>query len=88
MLQRQAWKVAEQLGWETTSNAEFVALTILQADALVTADAEHCQRAHARFLVYEKDADYLVLATGNQPSLEALAQSQLPGGFSPSVRHA
>lgn len=58
------------------------------AGVLVTADAEHCQRAHARFLVYEKDADYLVLAKGNQPSLEALAQSQLPGGFSPSVRHA
>ena len=51
--------------------------------ALVTADAEHCQRAHARFLVYEKAADYLVLAKGNQPTLEALAQSKLPGGFPP-----
>jgi hypothetical protein len=51
---------------------------------LVTADAEHCQRAHARFLVYEKGADYFVLAKGNQPTLEALAQSQLPGGFPPS----
>jgi len=51
---------------------------------LVTADAEHCQRAHAQFLVYEKNADYLVLAKGNQPSLEALAQRQLPGGFPPS----
>ncbi|MDO9065618.1 MAG: ISAs1 family transposase, partial [Chloroflexota bacterium] len=48
---------------------------------LVTADAEHCQRAHARFLVYEKDADYLVLAKGNQSGLEAHAQSKLPGGF-------
>lgn len=56
--------------------------------ALVTADAEHCQRAHAQFLVYEKGADYLVLAKGNQPTLEALAQSKLPGGFSPSVRHS
>jgi hypothetical protein len=54
---------------------------------LVTADAEHCQRAHARFLVYEKGADYLALAKGNQPSLETLAQSKLPGGFSPCVRH-
>ena len=51
--------------------------------ALVTADAEHCQRAHARFLVYEKGADYLALAKGNQPSLEALAARHLPGGFSP-----
>jgi predicted nucleic acid-binding protein len=40
VLQRQAWKVAEQLGWETTYDAEYVALTMLQADAFVTSDAE------------------------------------------------
>jgi indolepyruvate ferredoxin oxidoreductase alpha subunit len=40
VLQRTAWKVAEQLGWETTHNAELVALTQLQADALVTANRE------------------------------------------------
>jgi indolepyruvate ferredoxin oxidoreductase alpha subunit len=39
-LQRSAWKVAEQLGWETTYDAEFVALTQLQADAFVTSDRE------------------------------------------------
>ncbi len=38
VLQRQAWKVAEQLGWESTYDAEYVALTQLQADALVTAN--------------------------------------------------
>ena len=38
VLQRQAWKVADQLGWETTYDAEYVALTQLQADAFVTAD--------------------------------------------------
>jgi indolepyruvate ferredoxin oxidoreductase alpha subunit len=38
VLQRTAWRVADQLGWETTSNAEFVALTQLQADAFVTSD--------------------------------------------------
>jgi hypothetical protein len=54
------------------------------AGALVTADAEHCQRAHAQFLVYEKGADYFTLAKGNQPTLEALGQSKLPGGFPPS----
>jgi predicted nucleic acid-binding protein len=37
-LQSQAWKVAEKLGWETTETAEFVALTQLQGDALVTSD--------------------------------------------------
>ena len=37
-LQSKAWKVAEELGWETTETAEFVALTQLQGDALVTSD--------------------------------------------------
>jgi predicted nucleic acid-binding protein len=36
VLQRQAWKVADQLGWETTYDAEYVALTKLQADVFVT----------------------------------------------------
>ena len=36
VLQRQAWKVADELGWETTYDAEYVALTRLQADAFVT----------------------------------------------------
>ena len=40
VLQRQAWKVADELGWETTYDAEFVALAQLQADVLVTSDAE------------------------------------------------
>jgi indolepyruvate ferredoxin oxidoreductase alpha subunit len=38
VLQQQAWKVAEGLGWETTYDAEYVALTQLQADAFVTSD--------------------------------------------------
>jgi indolepyruvate ferredoxin oxidoreductase alpha subunit len=38
VLQRQAWKVADQLGWDTTYDAEYVALTMLQADAFVTSD--------------------------------------------------
>ena len=36
--QATAWKVAEQLGWDDTYAAEYVAVTQLQADALVTAD--------------------------------------------------
>jgi indolepyruvate ferredoxin oxidoreductase alpha subunit len=38
VLQRTAWKVADQLVWETTHDAEFVALTQLQADMFVTSD--------------------------------------------------
>ena len=40
VLQRQAWKIAEQLGWETTYDAEYVALTKLQADIFVTSDRD------------------------------------------------
>ena len=40
VLQRRAWDVADQLGWSSTYQAEYVALTLLQADALVTLDAE------------------------------------------------
>jgi predicted nucleic acid-binding protein len=40
VLQRTAWRVAEQLGWKTTYDAEFVALTQLQADVFVTSDDE------------------------------------------------
>jgi predicted nucleic acid-binding protein len=38
VLQRKAWKVADMLGWATTYDAEFVALTQLQADIFVTSD--------------------------------------------------
>ena len=40
VLQRTAWRVAQQLGWDTTYDAEFVALTQLQADVFVTSNAE------------------------------------------------
>ena len=38
VLQATAWKVADQLGWSDTADAEYVALTQLQADALITLD--------------------------------------------------
>jgi len=40
VLQRRAWEVADQLGWASTYDAEYVALTQLQADAFVTLDAK------------------------------------------------
>jgi predicted nucleic acid-binding protein len=40
VLQSVAWKIADQLGWPDTFDAEYVALTQLQADALITFDAE------------------------------------------------
>jgi predicted nucleic acid-binding protein len=39
-LQQVAWRLAGQLGWADTFVAEYLALTRLQGDALVTEDAE------------------------------------------------
>jgi predicted nucleic acid-binding protein len=40
VLRRRAWDLADQLGWASTYDAEYVALTQLQADAFVTLDTE------------------------------------------------
>ena len=39
VLRRRAWELADQLGWASTYDAEYVALTQLQADAFVTLDS-------------------------------------------------
>ena len=44
MLRRKAWALAEQLGLAETYDAEYVALTQLQADAFLTLDAELARR--------------------------------------------
>jgi len=40
VLRRRAWDLADQLGWASTYDAEYVALTQLRADAFVTLDVE------------------------------------------------
>ncbi len=40
VLRRRAWDLADRLGWASTYDAEYVALTQLQADAFVTLDAD------------------------------------------------
>jgi predicted nucleic acid-binding protein len=40
VLRRRAWEVADQLGWDSTYDAEYIALTQLQADAFITLDAK------------------------------------------------
>ena len=51
-------------------------------EVLVTADAMHTQRAHARFLVEDKNADYLLVVKDNQPTLfsplNALPWTEVP----------
>jgi predicted nucleic acid-binding protein len=44
VLRRLAWKLAGELGWAETYDAEYVALTRLQADAFVTLDADLARR--------------------------------------------
>jgi predicted nucleic acid-binding protein len=40
VLRRRAWEIADRLGWASTYDAEYVALTQLQADAFVTLDED------------------------------------------------
>lgn len=44
VLRRRAWEVADQLGWASTYDAEYVALTLLQADAFITLDEQLARR--------------------------------------------
>ncbi|WP_043497725.1 type II toxin-antitoxin system VapC family toxin [Georgenia sp. SUBG003] len=44
VLRRRAWELADRLGWASTYDAEYVALTQLQADAFITLDAELARR--------------------------------------------
>jgi predicted nucleic acid-binding protein len=51
VLQQVAWEFAEKLGWKDTFVAEYLALTKLQADALVTRDVELRQVARTMISV-------------------------------------
>ncbi len=42
---RTAWRIAREQGWATTYDAEYLAITTLQADALVTVDPALAARA-------------------------------------------
>jgi predicted nucleic acid-binding protein len=44
VLRRRAWEIADSLGWAETYDAEYIALTQLQADVFVTLDAGLAQR--------------------------------------------
>ena len=45
VLRNVAWKLADELGWADTYDAEYLALTRLQADAFVTLDEQLARRA-------------------------------------------
>jgi len=42
---RTAWRIAREQEWETTYDAEYLAVTVLQADALVTIDPALARKA-------------------------------------------
>jgi len=45
VLRRNAWEIADRLGWAETYDAEYLALTKLQADAFVTLNEDLARRA-------------------------------------------
>jgi len=54
---------------------------------VVTADALHTQKETARFLVEEKQADYVLVAKNNQPTLREDIAALDEDAFSPGVRN-
>lgn len=56
VLRRRAWDVATTMGWASTWEAEYVALTQLQADALITLDASFARRLDGVVPVASLDA--------------------------------
>ncbi|MFB6610257.1 hypothetical protein ACFCVO_08060 [Agromyces sp. NPDC056379] len=51
-----AWQIAEQLDWDDTTNAEFVAVAKLQADAFITLDPELARQVEGVVTIAPFDA--------------------------------
>ena len=56
VLRRRAWELADQLGWASTYDAEYIALTQLQADAFVTLDTELARSVEGLVTIASIDA--------------------------------
>ena len=67
VLQNVAWQVAERLGWPDTYDAEYVALTQLQADAFITLDDRLARTARELVDVAPIEA----LGAGGAPTAQA-----------------
>ena len=52
---RTAWRIAREHGWDTIGDAEYLALTLLQADALIALDHSLAQRADGIVLLASLD---------------------------------
>jgi len=79
--------IAQEAVGEKTNEIKHAASTLEDVDlkgATVTADAMHTQTDFARFLVKEKEADFVLIAKENQPTLLDDLRTQHGGSFSPS----
>jgi predicted nucleic acid-binding protein len=56
VLRRRAWDLATKHGWASTYDAEYVALTQLQADALITLDEDLARRVEGIVAIASIDA--------------------------------
>lgn len=56
MSRRTAWRLAREQGWESTYDAEYLAVTRLQADALVTVDPALATKAKGFVPLADLDA--------------------------------
>jgi predicted nucleic acid-binding protein len=56
VLRRRAWEIADQLGWASTYDAEYIALTQLQADAFITLDEKLARSVEGIVVVASIDA--------------------------------
>lgn len=82
--------VAQEAVSEKTNEIKHAASTLEGLDlagATVTADAMHTQKAFAKFLVEEKEADFVFIAKENQPTLLDDLRTQHAGSFSPSSQN-
>jgi predicted nucleic acid-binding protein len=56
VLRRVAWELADQLGWASTYDAEYLALTRLQGDAFITVDRRLAKNAEGIVPLADLDA--------------------------------
>ncbi len=61
-----AWRIARRQGWDTLRDAEYLAITQLQADALVTVDPDLAAKAEGLVPVASLRA-LLTATTGDRP---------------------
>ena len=53
---RTAWRIAREQGWEVIGGAEYIAVTLLQADALIALDESLARRANGIVPLASPDA--------------------------------